>query len=312
MGVVEKRAVNVAGKKRPILSFFNARSAFKAFLSSLQFTSEDEVWLPAYIGWSSREGSGVFDPIEEVGVRYRFYRLDENLQIDLDYLRDMFRRRRPRLLVLIHYFGFPDLNLHAVVELAKSYDVLILEDEAHALYSDWIGNICGRYGAAAIMSLHKMLPFQSGGILQLNEGDDTRVTDVLHNSLDKLPLEHNLLDYDLVGIAHARRNNANKLLELLQPMNGAVVPLFTSLPKGVFPQTLPVRINGRSRDELYFELNARGFGVVSLYHTLIAEISFDDFPESHSLAKNILNLPVHQDIKIAQLEAMIAELKTLL
>jgi len=42
-------------------------------------------------------------------------------------------------------------------------------------------------------------------------------------------------------------------------------------------------------------MNDAGYGVVTLYHTMIAEISRDEFPGSHALSRRILNLPVHQD-----------------
>ena len=46
-----------------------------------------------------------------------------------------------------------------------------------------------------------------------------------------------------------------------------------------------------NRDELYERMNAAGFGVVSLYHTLIEQIPRDEFPESFELSRTILNLP---------------------
>lgn len=56
-------------------------------------------------------------------------------------------------------------------------------------------------------------------------------------------------------------------------------------------------------------MNRAGFGVVSLYHTLIEPISESVYPESHRLSRKILNLPVHQDILPEDLDALIACLK---
>lgn len=311
-GAISKRAEEPTRFARRALSFVNARTAFKAFLLGQGMASADEVLLPAYIGWSAREGSGVFDPILETGVKFRFYRLDHRLSIDLEDLRRQLRSGHPRLLVLIHYFGFPDRNLAQVVALAREHGVSILEDEAHALYSDWVSGVCGRFGDAAILSLHKMLPCQSGGLLLMNPSLDRAVSDEISQSPLQTTLEINPLDYDLFAIAAARRANAARLLELLQPLQGKADPLFPTLSAGVIPQTLPVIINGRSRDELYFEMNARGYGVVSLYHTLISAVSPDAFPELHHLARCIMNLPVHQDIQDGQLEDMASCLSHLL
>ena len=125
-------------------------------------------------------------------------------------------------------------------------------------------------------------------------------------------LEQSPLDYDLVKIAAVRRYNATKLLELLRPLRKSVTPLYDSLPEGVVPQTLPVLVTGASRDELYFKLNERGYGVVSLYHTLVEPIKESEFPDSHWLARRILNLPVHQDVSLEALKDMIAEMERLL
>jgi len=292
-------------------SFANARSAFKAYLLALHLAPMDEILLPAYIGWSSREGSGVFDPVEEVDARFRFYRLNRDLSIDLNNLQTQVTTGCPRLLVLIHYFGYPDPNLAEVVALARSRGILVLEDEAHALYSDWVGGVCGRYGDASIMSLHKVLPFESGGLLILNRPDDVTVSAVSDSPMRRL-LDRSPLDYDLFEIARARRHNARQLLGLLSPLTDRAYPLFPTLPDGIIPQTLPVIIIDAPRDELYFKLNEAGYGVVSLYHTLIASISPQAYPESHWLARRILNLPVHQDIQSGQLAAMIACLGRLL
>jgi hypothetical protein len=42
-------------------------------------------------------------------------------------------------------------------------------------------------------------------------------------------------------------------------------------------------------------MNSKGYGVVTLYHTLIDQISCEEHPQAHALARSILNLPVHQD-----------------
>lgn len=44
-------------------------------------------------------------------------------------------------------------------------------------------------------------------------------------------------------------------------------------------------------------MNKNGYGVVSLYHTLIPELRNDkEFIISQELSSHILNLPVHQDV----------------
>jgi dTDP-4-amino-4,6-dideoxygalactose transaminase len=263
-------------------------------MQAIGLSQDDEVLLPSYIGWSSREGSGVFDPIEELGVQYSFYQISQRLQVDVDDVKAKIQARRPRLLVLIHYFGFPDSNADALCRFARDNNVLVLEDEAHAMLSDQVGGICGRSGDAAIYSMHKLLPFARGGRLVLNRKSHEEGMEMMGRPMGDDP-EQSFQDYDLYRIALRRRENACFLLQLLGDSYPCLEPLYSSLPDGVVPQSLPVLINKGSRDDLYFQMNAVGYGVVSLYHTLIDQIRSDEFPEAHYLSRHIMNLPVHQD-----------------
>src|SRR5665648_1295531 len=47
--------------------------------------------------------------------------------------------------------------------------------------------------------------------------------------------------------------------------------LWPSLNRTDVPQSVPVCITGRNRDQIYATMNRKGYGLVSLYHTLIAE-----------------------------------------
>ena len=64
---------------------------------------------------------------------------------------------------------------------------------------------------------------------------------------------------------------------------------------GEVPQSFPIVLHYGDRDRIYREMNAAGFGVVSLYHTLVPAIDPQLFPASAQLSRRILNLPVHQD-----------------
>ena len=184
---------------------------------------------PMLVG-ACAEGSGVFDPVQEIGVRFRFYAMTDRLAIDIDDLHAKLAVGHPRSLVLLHYFGFPDSNVAEVAAMARECGVLILEDEAHALYSDWIGGVCGRSGDATILSLHKMLPFQTGGLLVLNSSLGVATATLLKQSPLQQTLEQHPMDYDLREIAASRRANASRLLELLAGLRGKADPLDPDFP----------------------------------------------------------------------------------
>jgi dTDP-4-amino-4,6-dideoxygalactose transaminase len=66
------------------------------------------------------------------------------------------------------------------------------------------------------------------------------------------------------------------------------------------------------REKLYFALMDEGIPTIALYYRLIAAITPRDFPASHDLARNILNLPVHQDTSLEDLSRLSDRLEVLL
>jgi len=283
------------------MRFASARLAFASWLQQVDFDSDGVILLPGYIGWSQKEGSGVFDPIASLGLRFAFYRLNRQLQIDMDSVTRLFEQHRVRAVLLVHYFGFPDPCAPDVVGLAEQHGALVMEDEAHAMLSDLVGGACGRRGDAAVFSLHKLLPVRDGGVLVINR-DDNRFAEGTKRS-DRTEAE-----YDLAAISLARRRNAMRLLACMDRLGEDVQPLWPTLPEGVVPQTLPIIVLNRSRDDLYFAMNASGFGVVSLYHTMISALDRTEHSDAFWVAKRIMNLPVHQDIEIDDLDALVTEL----
>jgi len=306
--VIAKKVVisKAATRQAPGRSFEphrNARGALLRYLRECRLKRGETILLPAYVGWSPREGSGIFDPVRELELDYAFYRLDESLGIDMGSLRGAIARGNARVLLLVHYFGHVDPAYAEAVSLARGACLRIIEDEAHAMLSDLVGAACGRLGDVCLYSLHKLLPMNSGGML-------------VRNTLEAGPGQPGrgeaasaLWRHDLAAIAASRRRNAQHLYGLLDGMEGDVEPLWGPPAESEVPQTLPVRLLRANRDAVYHGLNRAGFGVVSLYHTLIEPIAPTAFPDSHRLARRILNLPVHQDILPEQLDAMAACLK---
>jgi dTDP-4-amino-4,6-dideoxygalactose transaminase len=308
---IAMRPSDAAHFSRRSARFPSARAAFEAYLTAKGIGPGARIALPAYIGWSAREGSGVFDPVRAVGAEPVFYRMTQRLEVDLDDLRRVLRDARPQLLVVIHFFGWPDAGLREVARVAADAGIPLLEDEAHAMLSDVVGGVCGRDGEAAIYSSHKMLPTHEGGELVAGpDADDELFSRAFAAGTPTIPAV-NRWDYDLHAISAVRRHNAQTLLHLLEGVDG-LTPLHPSIPDGVVPQTLPVVIASASRDELYHRMNAAGYGVTSLYHTMIDQLDPSRYPDAHWLSRRILNLPVHQDANPTQLPPMVELLATLL
>lgn len=307
--IVANRALDAKRGHRPRAAFPRARDGFEALLRAAGIGVGDRVLMPAYIGWSPREGSGVHDPVAAVEATGLFVRVDEHLHVDLDDYRKKLAAG-PRMVVLIHYFGAPDPAYGEMSALAREAGVPILEDEAHALFTDLVAGTTGRLGDAVIFSLHKQLPCLVGGELRINPGAPEPFLAALgHGS--RAEGAPDPADYDLDLLASRRRQNFAALHAALWDRPG-FHPLWEGPPVGVVPQTYPIVIEDANRDELYHRFNAEGWGGTSLYHTMIPEITADEFPDSHGLARKIFNLPLHQDSDPDQMRRMAEALVSLL
>lgn len=141
---ITKRAEKLNNYRQDWYLFANARTGFYHILSFLNFHGTDKILLPSYIGWSSKEGSGVFDPILKSKSRYEFYRMNDNLTIAAE---DLINRidENVKACLLINYFGFADPGYAKICQHLRKKKVIIIEDHAHSLFSYFIGRTCGIY-----------------------------------------------------------------------------------------------------------------------------------------------------------------------
>ncbi|PZW43413.1 DegT/DnrJ/EryC1/StrS family aminotransferase [Pseudomonas sp. URMO17WK12:I2] len=300
---IGKQASIVRGGGRVWIDYPRARDAFEAYLCSLELRETEVVLMPNYIGYSPREGSGVFDPIVNSGVTCKFYELDKSLTICLDSIRHCIENFDVKLIVVIHYFGYIDPAYERVVELAKRNDIKILEDQAHSLFTDIHGGVSGRLSDASIYSLHKMLPVSSGGALSLQKAEDGYAPSLV----SKLCIE-----YDIASLVKTRIRNHGYLTRRLAGHGSVLEVLRPVLEPGIVPQTFPILIISYDRNALYQKMNDSGFGVVSLYHTMISEIQANAAFQTNYVAERILNLPLHQDADEESLDLMCETLLNLL
>jgi dTDP-4-amino-4,6-dideoxygalactose transaminase len=300
--MITKQAENRTGLKRILLKHPSARNAWADIIKKhLTEFPNTKVFLPGYIGRSVNEGSGIFDPVLNSELDFEFYPLNENLIIDFEAFKRIVGVKNNNLVLLVHYFGFPDVNYSEVTEYLTTMSIDFVEDCAHAWLSDIIGGICGRNGMMTFYSFHKLLPINGGGALVINSVDD-RYSKGTNNQI----IEFN--DYDLFGIYEIRRNNYKYLISLLKNIP-EISFLHEVLVDGVCPQTLPIRLLNHNRDEMYSVMNAKGFGMVSLYHTMIQELDSSDSMAALTLSKEIINFPIHQDVSLKDLEEMVKTFK---
>lgn len=295
--LLSKKQISVNNFRNNYYFFDSARAGLTEILKH----NNSKILLPSYIGYSINEGSGIFDPVKETKTEYAFYRLNNKLEIDENDFVNKIEIHDPGLILFVHYFGFIDRNFIKLRQLAKSKNIKVIEDCAHAYFTFF--NNPSFISDYILFSLHKMFPFNNGGILYSKD---------VNYFKSKNSNSYDLFAYDTFGISERRRKNYLYLIQNIKHLKKYDIRLLKRYLSNNTPQTFPVLLKSKEdRDYLYFELNNRGIGVVSLYHQLIDEIS-DDYTMEHSISDRILNLPLHQDISFNDLNIMLSEIDTLM
>lgn len=136
------------------LDFINARTAIYQVLLLEQISEGDQVLVPAFAC-----GSMVM-PIKAVGASVVFIKIHEDLSLDLEDLKEKISPKS-KVLILPYYFGFPQKNGQEILQLCRTYNIVLVEDCAHAIFGDFLGHI-GDYSVASCM---KIFPVMDGGLL---------------------------------------------------------------------------------------------------------------------------------------------------
>ncbi len=269
-----------------------ARDGFRHLLRHLWPGGSSRIVLPAYIGHSPLEGSGILDPLTELGIPYSFYRVDERLEIDLTSLENELARGDVFAGMAIHYFASLQPELRKAKTLCHDAGAVLVEDCCHCL--DLPGRGIGEIGDFALFSIHKVLPCSDGGILQTNRDALEPGTLPRESRASELPVRL-WRDALFEEIAARRIGNYEALAAALDGLPG-ISQFWSLLSEGTAPLNLPILIEDVDRFEVYKRMRAQGVGVVALYHTLVDAIEPDRFATSHEVSRKILNLPIHQDV----------------
>lgn len=290
--LIAKGATKIHSGEKKTFFYDSARSGMLDFLKHSHITNCEKLLIPGYIGWSPREGSGVFDPITESGISYDFYELNADLTVNLESLGELLSKDPRSMVLIIDYFGFSDPNLNLIANMIAKSNSVLIRDLAHALVGNFHHDPDPREGHVRLFSLHKSLPLSLGGAVDYPLGHL-----VSGQKSNYSVVAEQMLSYNFEKISSIRRENYKLMKQLLQDLsifNTYFTFLRDPLPNDV-PHTFPVIIVSDCRDLLYESLNEQGIGVVSLYHTLIPEVAIKQ-QEIQYLSKHIINLPIHQDL----------------
>lgn len=141
------------------VAFNSGRSALMAILDALALEKGSEVLLQAFTC------NAVPNPVQWLGLKPVYVDCkEEDYNMNAE---DLERKITPRSKAVIvqHTFGIP-ADIDAIQEVCRKYNLILLEDCAHALGARYKGKLVGTFGKAALFSLSrdKVLSCVYGGI----------------------------------------------------------------------------------------------------------------------------------------------------
>lgn len=151
---------------RHAMAHCNGTAALLAAFFALDLQPGDEVIVPSATFWAS------VVPLLWVGAIPVFAE-SETERLGLDPA-DVERKITPRTraIVVVHLWGMPS-KMTELFEIAKRYDLKIVEDASHAHGASWHGRKCGTLGDVSVFSLQssKLAPAGEGGMLLTNNDE---------------------------------------------------------------------------------------------------------------------------------------------
>jgi perosamine synthetase len=259
-----------------------------------------------------------------IGARPVFADIDPDT-FDLD-AADVARRITPntKAILAVHYGGQP-ADLDGLRAVADGAGVLLLEDAAEAHGATYGGSPVGSFGRAAVFSFTptKNVTTGEGGLVTTNDGDLARRLRLLRNHGQAAIDRYVMLGYNwrltemqaamgkvqltkLPAVLDRKRANAAKLTARLDEIDGVQPPV---VRPGCDPAFMIYTVLvDRDRDRLASVLRKAGIESRVYFPPAHLQPVLADFrtelPVTESVAPRMLSVPMHAQLRAAELDAI--------
>lgn len=244
---------------------------------------------------------------------------------------------KTKAIIAVDLYGQP-FNYAAIAAIAKKHQLVLIEDACQAIGAIFNRQKTGSLGKVACFSLYatKNITSGQGGVLTTNDAQVAATARRFRQHGLTTDYEYAELGYNyrmidiLAAIAieqlkkvdqfnTARQRNAAILSEGLSGLTGIIVPEVIPGRSHVFHQ-YTIRITGNckvSRQEIMDQLQVRGIGSGIYYpkplhfYPHVAKLGYKkgDFPVAEQAAREVLSLPVHPKVTVAQAHQIAAAVR---
>lgn len=317
--------------------FSRARHGLFVGVKALGLGPGDEVLVPAY-----HHGSEI-EALVQAGVACRFYDLGESSPEPDEKELEALLNPRVRALHLTHFFGLPQ-NAARWRAWCDERGLMLIEDAAQAWLSSQDGIPVGSHGDLSIFCLYKTFGLPDGGAV-LSSVPLQQPAHKLDPALGRVVREHGLYlaqrwgwfaethrrlkrtriynpkqDFVLgnpvlasstttrlllprVASQQAQSIRATNYKFLLERLGHFVPEPFKFFHEGASPFALPIRVERKK--EALLQLDQYGVVAANFWSVPHPSLPSARFPRAAALRKNVISLPVHQELEIPELERVV-------
>ena len=244
---------------------------------------------------------------------------------------------RTRVILPVYLYG-QAADMDPILELARRYNLKVIEDCAQALGSEYKGNKVGSIGDAGCLSFFpskNLGAFGDGGMVVTNDPKVAETVDLLRKHGAKTSYCYDLIGFNsrldtlqaailsvklkyLDSWNELRRNKAALYGQLLREIDGIQPPFVEAFTKPSFNYyTVRLKDAHLQRDKMREHLRACGIQTMVYYPLslhLQAAYRFlgykrGDFPESEQAQEEVISLPMHPELSIKQVQEVAAGIK---
>lgn len=308
---------------RECVAVNSGTSALHLALLSLGVGPGDEVIIPSFTFAATANSVALTGakPIF-VDINPKTYNIDANLI-------ESAITTKTKAIQVVHLYGLP-ADMNHILEIARKYQLLIIEDAAQAHLAEISGQRVGTFGDAAAFSFYptKNMTSGEGGMIVFKDSAPARTSRLLRNQGMEKRYQNELVGFNLrmtdihaaIGIEQLKKiekrtevriRNANFLNSRL-PAN--ITPFTPEGLKHVFHQ-YTVRLVS-NRDKISTELTKLGIGNSVYYPTQVHKLpSFQldlNLIQTQLATEQVLSLPVHASVSKKDLDRISDSLQKLM
>ncbi len=244
--------------------------------------------------------------------------------------------QKTKAILPVHLYGQP-VDMSPIVELAREYNLKIIEDCAQALGAEYRGKKVGSTGDVGCLSFFpsKVLgAYGDGGMIVTSNPDIAERAKILRNHGCKEKYYHLIHGFNSrldslqaailrVKLRHLnewielRRQKASLYSQLLERIDGIEPPYVAPYSYHIF-NYYTIRLNLRlSRDKLKEFLDSQGVAT-AIYYPVSLHLQevykplgykLGDFPQSERTQREVLSLPIYPELEDQQVEEIVGLIK---